>query len=34
MISADTTRRSSKVELEDLIKARYSLVYVTSHEEA
>src|SRR6187549_94721 len=33
MISADTTRRSSKIELEDLIKARYSLIYVTSHEE-
>jgi SpoVK/Ycf46/Vps4 family AAA+-type ATPase len=34
MISSDTARRSSKGELEDLIKARYSLVYVTSHEEA
>ena len=33
MISSDTARRSSKVELEDLIKARYSLVYVISHEE-
>ena len=30
---ADTARRSSKQELEDLIKARYSLVYVSSHEE-
>jgi SpoVK/Ycf46/Vps4 family AAA+-type ATPase len=34
MISPDTVRRSSKAEIEDLIKARYSLVYVTSHEEA
>jgi ATP-dependent 26S proteasome regulatory subunit len=34
MISPDTVRRSSRAELEDLIKARYSLVYVTSHEEA
>src|SRR5436190_22536780 len=34
MISADTAKRSSKAELEDLIKARYSLVYVISHEEA
>ncbi len=33
MIAADTTHRSSKIELEDLIKARYSLVYVISHEE-
>ena len=33
MISPDTVRRSSKSELEDLIKARYSLIYVTSHEE-
>jgi SpoVK/Ycf46/Vps4 family AAA+-type ATPase len=29
----DTSRRSSKSEIEDLIKARYSLIYVTSHEE-
>jgi SpoVK/Ycf46/Vps4 family AAA+-type ATPase len=29
----DTARRSSKSEIEDLIKARYSLIYVTSHEE-
>ncbi len=34
MIAADTTRRSSKQELEDLIRARYSLVWVASHEEA
>jgi SpoVK/Ycf46/Vps4 family AAA+-type ATPase len=33
MIAADTTHRSSKQELEDLIRARYSLIYVTSHEE-
>jgi ATP-dependent 26S proteasome regulatory subunit len=30
----DTSRRSSKSELEDLIRARYSLVYITSPEEA
>src|SRR5262245_45806190 len=29
----DTSRRSSKSELEDLIKARYSLIYITSPEE-
>jgi len=29
----DTSRRSSKSELEDLIRARYSLVYITSPEE-
>jgi SpoVK/Ycf46/Vps4 family AAA+-type ATPase len=29
----ETTRRSSKSEIEDLIRARYSLIYVTSHEE-
>jgi len=34
MIAETATRRSSKGELEDLIKARYSLVYVISHEEA
>src|SRR5512140_564596 len=34
MISADTVKRSSKAELEDLIKARYSLIFVQSHEEA
>lgn len=33
MIAADTVKRSSKAELEDLVRARYSLVYVTSHEE-
>ncbi len=33
MIAETATRRSSKGELEDLIKARYSLIYVTSHEE-
>jgi SpoVK/Ycf46/Vps4 family AAA+-type ATPase len=33
MIS-NTAIRSSKAELEDLIKARYSLIYVSSHEEA
>ncbi len=32
MIS-DTTRRSSKGEIEDLIRARYSLIWVTSPEE-
>jgi len=32
MIS-ENTKRSSKSEIEDLIRARYSLIYVTSHEE-
>jgi SpoVK/Ycf46/Vps4 family AAA+-type ATPase len=33
-MSVPEHKRSSKGEIEDLIKARYSLIYVTSHEEA
>ncbi|MEZ4401741.1 MAG: AAA family ATPase [Kofleriaceae bacterium] len=32
-MSTDTTRRSSRGEIEDLIRARYSLIWVTSPEE-
>ncbi|MEZ4358685.1 MAG: AAA family ATPase [Kofleriaceae bacterium] len=33
-MSVPEHKRSSKGEIEDLIKARYSLIYLTSHEEA